>query len=515
MNLRLPFARAVALVFLYSINISAFAQSSLENYAVVVNASIELNRLSVQEVQKVLLGEDGRFTVVALQRPNESHLVKIFAKTNISAFKKNWSKLSSGDNPFREPVYSRSARSILKFVERTNGALAIVDRKELQEQSGIVLLELYNNPVFTKAPPLKSERVKSLPVTHPPIGNKESDDKRGLERLYQAALTAENTGEVLQAKLLFEELQRRQAGFRDVHETLHRLDSTVPPKEEFTQTVKVLEEQPGEEPKSQTEEDVPAVEREKMPAFSVAQKIRPSDEPLETPSFEDDAVTFLEETKFPVLGEGSNYEAFEFTEITKKSGDLDLLYQRASLALQNKNLGLAEKILIELKTLAVANSAAAEMVTKIEKEMLLVKRDNELSVRSGKNLAPQEVDYENIDYAGAEVPGAGSRVFALTICSILTLPILALVFSPGVRAETLLLLGITTRAMRIYEKLLTKHPEKLKLYLKLADIYLLLGRQDEGALKVFTKVLKLRLATPNLGQIRSVIARNNYYGKKK
>ena len=63
-------------------------------------------------------------------------------------------------------------------------------------------------------------------------------------------------------------------------------------------------------------------------------------------------------------------------------------------------------------------------------------------------------------------------------------------------------------AAEIYEWLVARHPGRLKLYSTLAEIYLLLPRNDEQALKVFRKVLQFNLDTPNREEIDTIVVQS-------
>jgi tetratricopeptide (TPR) repeat protein len=82
------------------------------------------------------------------------------------------------------------------------------------------------------------------------------------------------------------------------------------------------------------------------------------------------------------------------------------------------------------------------------------------------------------------------------------------VFSPSARARWHLFRCNYTAAAEIYESLLARHPDRLKLYSILAEIYLLLPRYDAQALKVFKKVLQFNLDTPNREEIDIIVVQS-------
>ncbi|MDZ7291530.1 MAG: hypothetical protein ONB44_23170 [candidate division KSB1 bacterium] len=87
------------------------------------------------------------------------------------------------------------------------------------------------------------------------------------------------------------------------------------------------------------------------------------------------------------------------------------------------------------------------------------------------------------------------------------LPLLGFIaFSPGLRARIHLMRGNYLAAAQIYEGMLAHRPSKTKLYPLLANIYLLLGRDDEAALKVYKTVLQLNLAARHRDEISTIVA---------
>jgi tetratricopeptide (TPR) repeat protein len=81
-------------------------------------------------------------------------------------------------------------------------------------------------------------------------------------------------------------------------------------------------------------------------------------------------------------------------------------------------------------------------------------------------------------------------------------------FSPTVKARLCLLRGDYTAAAQIYERLLARNPQRVKLYPALANLYLLMGRHDERALKVYKTILQLNLATNNRDEITATVGQH-------
>ncbi len=83
----------------------------------------------------------------------------------------------------------------------------------------------------------------------------------------------------------------------------------------------------------------------------------------------------------------------------------------------------------------------------------------------------------------------GAVLFALVV------PVaVAFTTVPTARARWLLLQGNYLKAATIYESILMRKPDKVKLYPQLANIYLMLNRADETAYKVYDTALKLDIS---------------------
>lgn len=81
--------------------------------------------------------------------------------------------------------------------------------------------------------------------------------------------------------------------------------------------------------------------------------------------------------------------------------------------------------------------------------------------------------------------------------------------SPTVRVRYYLMIGNLIRAARVIERLLEQNPGRLKLYPILANVYLLGGRNDERAIKIYRTVMQLNLAKQNKQAINAIL--EQYY----
>ncbi len=87
-------------------------------------------------------------------------------------------------------------------------------------------------------------------------------------------------------------------------------------------------------------------------------------------------------------------------------------------------------------------------------------------------------------------------------------------FSPVARAKLYTMRGNYHAAALIYEKAMERNPGNLKLYAALANLYLLSGREDIEAMKIYKTVLKLKLETRRFAEINTIVT-NSYLGAGK
>jgi tetratricopeptide (TPR) repeat protein len=102
---------------------------------------------------------------------------------------------------------------------------------------------------------------------------------------------------------------------------------------------------------------------------------------------------------------------------------------------------------------------------------------------------------QNIEVASMAVNETSCRstsstfLFALLV-SIIALPITILFVSPTTRARYYILLKKYDKAREIYERMLSKKPNNVKLYITLANIYINENRVDEIAIRVFERAIQ-------------------------
>jgi tetratricopeptide (TPR) repeat protein len=88
-----------------------------------------------------------------------------------------------------------------------------------------------------------------------------------------------------------------------------------------------------------------------------------------------------------------------------------------------------------------------------------------------------------------------------------------LYFMPGARARLYLIRGKYDKARPIYESLLTTRPGDPRLYITLANIYLLENRKDESAIRIYEAVIRMNLNTQRNDDIKNIL--REYYQQRK
>ncbi|MDZ7267951.1 MAG: tetratricopeptide repeat protein [candidate division KSB1 bacterium] len=131
---------------------------------------------------------------------------------------------------------------------------------------------------------------------------------------------------------------------------------------------------------------------------------------------------------------------------------------------------------------------------------------NRLLAQARLNLSFLEAEMASVDARNDT-----SRVLTTAgmLVAIILVPMLSfLILSPSARARLHLLLGDFPRAARLYERLLAQKPSRVHLYPVLANIYLLAGRRDENAMKIYKTVLQLDLPLQNREQINAMFTQH-------
>lgn len=168
---------------------------------------------------------------------------------------------------------------------------------------------------------------------------------------------------------------------------------------------------------------------------------------------------------------------------------VDSLYYAALKFLQQNDWKRAVVTLEKLRILSPDNSEVARLLAQ----------------------ARMNLSFASAEMASVDVSNDTRKILttAGAVLAVIVLPFLFIfIFSPSVRARLHLLMGDFHGASRIYERMLTQKPTRVELYPALANIYLLSGRRDENAMKVYKTVLQLDLPFQNREQINAVFTQH-------
>ncbi|MDZ7331298.1 MAG: tetratricopeptide repeat protein [candidate division KSB1 bacterium] len=184
--------------------------------------------------------------------------------------------------------------------------------------------------------------------------------------------------------------------------------------------------------------------------------------------------------------------------------DIQFLLQQAqdSLAYQTKRTGLSNLYAEAMDHFNNGNwldaLIAFEKIQEIDSSYLdiaqkITEVQNKLH-QTGAGASQRRTDGKDSKQSKPMWLWIGVGLFALVVP-------MAVVFSavPSARARWLLMQGNYLKAATIYESILTRKPDKVKLYPQLANIYLMLNRADETAQKVYDMALKMDIS-PGLRQ---------------
>jgi tetratricopeptide (TPR) repeat protein len=177
---------------------------------------------------------------------------------------------------------------------------------------------------------------------------------------------------------------------------------------------------------------------------------------------------------------------------------------------------------------ALASSApASSLIDSLYHDGLgaLERKDWTRAVLSFENLQTLQPDYLDIRYQRALAwkklresraaenaglyGGRNRTILRIGLANVALLAIWGIVISwPHARACCRLWRGDDEGAAQVYEKILQRHPQRVQFYSPLADIYLLLGRNDARAIKVYKTVLQLNLAKAQREEINAMVTQS-------
>jgi len=172
---------------------------------------------------------------------------------------------------------------------------------------------------------------------------------------------------------------------------------------------------------------------------------------------------------------------------TVASEQIESLYQEAIAAAEQNDWMHAVIALEKVQLLQPNYRDAVTRLAEARTQLIII----------GKNIAGESG-------SGSSLLAVGGAIAALVIFPLIGVAALA----PATRARFYLLRGNLLAAAQLYEKILSRRPDRVKLYHLLANIYLLMRRHDEQAMKIYKTVLNLNLATQRRDEINAIVAQN-------
>jgi tetratricopeptide (TPR) repeat protein len=164
---------------------------------------------------------------------------------------------------------------------------------------------------------------------------------------------------------------------------------------------------------------------------------------------------------------------------------IESLYQEALTAREQKEWMQALVALEKLQLLQANYREAATLLAEARSQF----------VEAQKNTA-----------SDGGTAGSLLAIVGMTV-AVVTFPLLVVAaFSSTTRARLHLWRGNLPAAARLCENILSRHPERVKLYPMLANLYLLMRRHDEQAMKIYQAVLNLNIATQRYEEINAIVA---------
>ncbi len=287
--------------------------------------------------------------------------------------------------------------------------------------------------------------------------------QEALEKQYTSGLAALETRDWARAIILFEKILQTDPGFRQARQKLREAQNSLDRENSET----VLARFYAEGLAAMKEGDV----RSALVAFGKVHKINQDYR---------DVASLLAEAE-EMMAKGQALRAPRTA-----APEQDSLYRAAQAAIQQEQWTEAVKLLERLQVATPDDPVLIDLLAQARANLQLV-------------VAP----------APAEALRSGPPILLVSsaLMALLMLPVIGIfTLSPTLRARIALMRGDYNRAEQIYEKLLQQHPGRLKLYPSLANIYLLTGRRDEHALKVYKTILQLNLVTSNRDEINAAVA---------
>ncbi|MFQ5649760.1 MAG: tetratricopeptide repeat protein [bacterium] len=558
-----------------SLSSSGYAQKE-RLLTVIVNASTNINSLNKAELDNVLRGKDNRFSAIALQAQYYDAILENYVSMSSGDFQRSWLKLVSSGRRKKEPLLSKDAHSLIAFVARNRNVLAVLSWQDVNrppDAFGVRALRVYKDGQLLN--PETHAHLASLKQpaeeTSTSGGRAQSQTLAADSNLYQKAVRTQESGDLQQAKLLFEQLRIRRPGFKDVEkrlaeiyvaaqmtdqkqevESLYEQARQHEAKGNYTMAVEtyatILQKWPNYEDATtrlaKARQRVKSGQRWRKLKSNYARGIaalRAQNWERAVAAFEDvveldlsykDALSRLEEAEAGLVRASSQSRVNQYYEAAIESmrnnnlpaalSELEVVRKiepgfrdTENLIAQLQSDIQSERSARKASKAAFLDSLYQEALTAMANEEWqqseqLLKHVQEVHPNyrnSIENLILTRQRLNSLTTANDGLPNPRT-IFYVGSVVIVLVPFCLVVFSPMMRARIFMITGNLFRAMQIYERILLKNPHRVALYTKLAHIYLLLNKRDEQALRVFIMVLKLNLITPHIDRIHSIVAQN-------
>ena len=295
-----------------------------------------------------------------------------------------------------------------------------------------------------------------------------SDTRRNtkLERLYLQAINAEKELNWLEASIAYEEIISIYPKFKDSQKRLREANRHVSENQSETLLARFYAE---------------GLAAKKRKDFSKARILFLKIYNI-NPQYED-AKSLLAE----IEGNISELKLAQPDKSQKTNPELEHLYSRAENEIKIKNW---RRAIVELEKIQITQKgyrSVDTLLTYCKKQLF------------GLDEPEQKPEKE-----------AGSRMaLAFVISCIVLVPFLGYIaISPAVKVRLYLARKNFAAAAAIYEHILEKHPNRIRVLPMLANIYLMAGRKDDQAIKIYKMIMQLNLIPEHQPQISSILTQN-------
>ncbi|KAA3616097.1 MAG: hypothetical protein DWQ05_10130 [Calditrichaeota bacterium] len=201
---------------------------------------------------------------------------------------------------------------------------------------------------------------------------------------------------------------------------------------------------------------------------------------------------------------------------------IDPNYEDAQILLEDLESKISEKKLTNSRDARISNPELEKLYLSVEKEISLknwkraiVLLEKIQIIEKGFLQSDTLLTYCKRQLFGygddskANLESDSDLFLSSVILSIILVPLLGfLAVSPALRVRFLLAKKKYVAAAQIYEKILIKHPNRINIFPKLAHIYLLAGRKDDQAIKIYKMIMHLNLSAEYHSQISSILTQN-------